>query len=45
MYIEKKKLDDTHNILLSGCVITGINIYNYISNCIKRNKIILCINR
>lgn len=23
MYIEKKKLDDTHNILLSGCVITG----------------------
>lgn len=27
MYIEKKKLDDTHNILLSGCVITGIYIY------------------
>lgn len=24
IYIEKKKLDDTHNILLSGCVITGI---------------------
>ncbi|CAD8055659.1 unnamed protein product [Paramecium sonneborni] len=24
MYIEKKKLDDTHNILLSGCVITVI---------------------
>lgn len=23
MHIEKKKLDDTHNILLSGCVITG----------------------
>lgn len=45
MYIEKKKLDDTHNILLSGCVITGI-YKNYIkSNCIKRIKIILCINR
>ncbi|CAD8150500.1 unnamed protein product [Paramecium pentaurelia] len=24
IYIEKKKLDDTHNILLSGCVITVI---------------------
>lgn len=23
-YIDKKKLDDTHNILLSGCVVTGI---------------------
>lgn len=30
MYIEKKKLDDTHNILLSGCVITGIIYILYI---------------